>query len=216
MDKRKTELYADIVKTEVRNAKNLTLEHREQLLGRIEDALSCMNGEPDKIGLIAKFAATSEISRIHGDLREDSKIDSAMHRAVDLSEERFTRTMTDILEKHKETCPASLMIDDTKGKKSSNPFVRFASEDKLTIGKLTITGSSARLAVVVLGILLAFFFISLRQETIFRQELKTALPKIINDVLCPTGAVTDGESHPVAKLDADDLSNKNTKQKEDT
>lgn len=172
------EQYGEDLKKDVKEAKHLSPEHKELLVNHITDALACTNGNPDKLPLIARVVAMSELRRIRGEMRVSDEIEKAMAGM----EERFTKSVTDLFQKHTLSCPAA-EIDfakfATKAEVSARDGKAKADTSRFSFGKLTLTGTPAKMAVVALTVLVAIYLIMARQEASLKEELNKTLPKLV-------------------------------------
>lgn len=171
------EQYGEDLKKDIKEAGHLSPEHKELLVNHITDALACTNGNPDKLPLIARVVAMSELRRIRGEMRVSDEIEKAMAGM----EERFTKSVTDLFQKHTLSCPAA-EIDFTKFATKAEVSARDgkkADTSRFSFGKLTLTGTPARMAVVAIAVLAAIYLIMARQEASLKEELNKTLPKLV-------------------------------------
>lgn len=189
------EQYGEDLKKDIKEAEHLSPEHKELLVNHITDALACTNGNPDKLPLIARVVAMSELRRIRGEMRVTDEIEKAMTGM----EERFTKIVADLFQKHALSCPAAkidLSSFATKAEVAARDGKK-TDTSRFSFGKLTLTGTPAKMAVVAIAVLAAVYLIMARQEASLKEELSKTLPKLVSQSIkaqaMGAGALTEKE-----------------------
>jgi hypothetical protein len=101
----KIQSQVDAVKLELSKADHLTPEHRDLLDLRLNEALECSNGTPEKLNKIATVVAIGAIGSTRQEIRLDSRMSAAVTKGMEGFRDDVSAIITTALKEHTANCP---------------------------------------------------------------------------------------------------------------
>jgi hypothetical protein len=117
--------------TEELKESSLAPEHQELLSLRLQDAIACANGSPDKVPLIAAVVALGAIGSARNEIRMDGRITAAVSKGLGGLVEDIRGIITKALDDHIEKCPMRGMDVQELNRRLTTAESRAVAADKV-------------------------------------------------------------------------------------